>query len=349
MREIIGLLKQKNINDIILLLLGLDTLRFIIASMGIVKRDLPILGRMIYGKYDISIVEEALEELGYSRQDSKRIKESLQNASKQGSFPEKDSAGMLIHILSQYIIKFDNEISYGVLAKNKSLSYSRYYVNTMEAVHNNGNLNDLAVIMIRLMKQKLDGKSPDFLVVPKGGNPLLAQAVANDLGISLIIAKDWNDSARPQESAERDKIYKIRYEGLDLLLNSNPNPGIKYRGVIIDCNTSGGTQLITIVRELNDTIKNCKLPIEEVTEAFVLFRLLKKAPGKSAGYEDINKKFEDAGCVLHRFFDLDEEDKSNIYELRDHKNYYDPSSQEDIHDAVKKIKDKKQFYFDDRV
>ncbi len=56
------------INDIILTILGLDTLRSVIAMLGIIKRETPFLGRLIYGKYDRIVVKEVLEELGYSAQ-----------------------------------------------------------------------------------------------------------------------------------------------------------------------------------------------------------------------------------------------------------------------------------------
>lgn len=44
---------SSTLNGIILTILGLDTLRSIIAMLGIVKRETPFLGRLIYGKYDI--------------------------------------------------------------------------------------------------------------------------------------------------------------------------------------------------------------------------------------------------------------------------------------------------------
>lgn len=71
------------INGIILTILGLDTLRSVIASLGIVKRETPFLGRLIYGKYDVVIVKEVLRELGYSTQQARNIERRLKNAAKE--------------------------------------------------------------------------------------------------------------------------------------------------------------------------------------------------------------------------------------------------------------------------
>ena len=114
------------INGIILTILGLDTLRSVIASLGIVKRETPFLGRLIYGKYDVVIVKEVLRELGYSTQQARNIERRLKNAAKEEKYPDVDTALKLLHILSKYIIEFENVISYGLISEGKSLSYSNY-------------------------------------------------------------------------------------------------------------------------------------------------------------------------------------------------------------------------------
>lgn len=333
-------IKKVDVNEIIIAILSFDTLRSVIAMMGVVKRETPILGRLIYGKYDVIIVEEALRELGYSEKESEKISNRLKRASKRQGCPEEDLPLKLLFILSRYIVKFDKDISYGMVSKGKTLSYSKYYINTMEAVHDPGMLKDLSGIMISLIRHK--GKEEfDFIIVPKGGNPLLAQYVAGELGIALIIAKDINDSARPQENTEKERLAGIKYEGLQVLLNKNPSKNMK--GIVIDCNTSGGTQLITIVKDFNDLLNRGKYQISPIEDCYVLFKLVKRDNynGKEVS---IDKKFSDVNCKLHRFFDLDEEDKSDLDNIS-YTDYYEAYGSEKLNILKDKIKKKNRYYF----
>ncbi len=330
-----------SINDIILTILGLDTLRSVLASLGIVKRETPFLGRIIYGKYDIIIVKEVMRELGYSSQQTEKIVARLKDVAKKEKYPESDTALKLLYILSKYIIKFENTISYGLKSEGKTLSYSYYYINTMEAVHNPTDLKELSHIMIRLMKYNKENRV-DFIIVPKGGNPLLAQYIANELGVSLIIAKDINDSARPQESNEMDRVGRIRYEGLNLLLEKSP--ASKFKGVIVDCNTSGGTQLAIIASDFNDFVKKCNLSIESIRDCYVLFKLV-KIDVNSEKEIDIDKRFTDINCKLHRLFDLDEEDKKGLYNISSFADYYEAYTNGALHELKNKIIDKSKYYY----
>lgn len=328
------------INGIILTILGLDTLRSVIASLGIVKRETPFLGRLIYGKYDVVIVKEVLRELGYSTQQARNIERRLKNAAKEEKYPDVDTALKLLHILSKYIIEFENVISYGLISEGKSLSYSNYYINTMEAVHNMSDLKELSHIMIRLMKCNKEERI-DFVIVPKGGNPLLAQYIASELGANLIIAKDINDSARPQESDEIERIGRIKYEGLDILLDKRHMD--KLKGVLVDCNTSGGTQLVTIASDFNDLINKCNLSIENICNCYVLFKLI-KIDLKSGKEVDTDKRFADINCKLHRLFDLDEEDKKGLCSIS-YIDYYEAYSSGVLHELRSKIMSKSRYYY----
>ena len=329
------------INDIILTILGLDTLRSVIASLGIVKRGTPFIGRLVYGKYDVVIVEEVLKELGYSTQQAKKIERKLKNVAKEKKYPEADTPLKLLYVLSKYIIKFENVISYGLISEGKTLSYSNYYINTMEAVHNMSDLKELSHIMIRLMKFNKEERI-DFVIVPKGGNPLLAQYIANELGACLIIAKDANDSARPQESKEIERIGRIKYEGLNMLLDKQNAE--KLRGVILDCNTSGGTQLVTIVSDFNDLVNKCNLPIEIISSCYVLFKLV-KIDIKTENEIDIDKRFTDINCKLYRVFDLDEEDKKVLCDIS-YADYYEAYSSGVLNELRNNIKSKSRCYYD---
>lgn len=329
------------INAIILIVLGLDSLRMIIAMLGIVKRETPFFGRIIYGKYDAIVLKETLREMGYGRQQTERIVGKVKNVVREDKYPKKDAALKLIYLLSQYIDKFDNTISYGLVSDGKQLSYSNYYINTMEAVHNNGVLKSLSHIMIQLMKYNKENKI-DFIIVPKGGNPLFAQQISSELGVSLILAKDQNDSAKPQGKRESMELGLIKYEGLKHMLDKYHKG--KLNGIVLDCNTSGGTQLSTIINEFNELIKKCDYPIKRIKKCYVLFKLV-KVDQKSGREVNIDKRFSDLGVRLYRFFDLDEEDKRQIYGVSSYIDYYEAYNSEELHNIRKNIKTKSKYYY----
>lgn len=339
MKEMKAILDYIINNNLIILMLALDTIRAFVAATGIVSREIPLLSRIIYGKRDEDIIKEVLKDLGYGKREiekySKRLKREVEA---KNMFPKKDTIRHLTYILAKNTVEFQDEISYGLIAPDKMTSYSKYYINTMDAVHNEKDLEELSTIMIRLMESTLKRTEIDFIIVPKGGNPLLAQNIARKLNINLIIAKDQNDSARPPQNAEEEKIFNIRYEGIKELLSKGKDK--KYKGVLIDCNTSGGTQLINIVKEFNNFIDNCNGPIEHITKAYVLFKLVKYDSNNNE--IKIEKKFEDVNCALYRIYDIDEDDKKDLMQLSSKEYYESIDSIDGIHD---KIKNKKRYYY----
>lgn len=327
-------------NDLIMLLLALDTCRAFVATWGIVPRHWPILGRVVYGKRDEDLVRSVLLQLGYNKKETNKILEKFINKKNTEKIKIKDPVGYLLNILSRYTAEFESEISYGLVAKNKRASYSRYYVSTMDAVHDADSLRYLSIIMANLI-DKYHKNSVDFIIVPKGGNPVLAQTVASQLGIDLVIAKDQNDSARPpQTGGEHDKklLFEIRYEGVKKVLEEEKKKKI---GILLDCNTSGGTQLRSIVEEFNMYLSTGEYNIEPIKDVFVLFKLVKKdANGNEI---KIEKSFTDIGCKLYRYFDLDESDKAFLVGLPED-DYY--SNVEQLDTLVSNIKEKKHLYYD---
>lgn len=329
-------------NKIILTILGLDTIRAFLASTGIVDRNMPVIGRILYGKYAEDTLVSALKSLGYGKKETKSIIARMKNQKKDvNDFPKKITAGQLLNILSKYTIEFQNEISYGMIAKEKRVSYSKYYINTMDAVHNNSTLDDLVLCMTRLIKKH--AHKVDYIIVPKGGNPLLAQRLAEKLDIGLVIAKDQNDSARPPESGgieEKEKIFAIRYEGIKDILEKN-RAGKKQKGILIDCNTSGGTQLLNIVKEYNSYIQEGYEGISPISKVFVLFKLVKIDPATKQEVK-IDQTFHDINCTLYRFFDLDEADKTALAALPDDDYRVNETK---IDQIIETISSKNRFYF----
>lgn len=330
-------------NGLIILLLSLDTVRAFVSSLGIIDRNVPVLGRILYGKYDVGVLKEALKELGYGKENAEKIVDGLKNDKKVGNtFPLRDTGRRLVFVLSKHILEFRDEISYGLIAPQKTLSYSKYYINTMDAVHNSSDLDDLTTIMVRLIDSIIGDRKIDFIIVPKGGNPLLAQNIARRFNLLLIIAKDQNDSARPPDNIEEAKIFTIRYEGLnELLKKDSQGTKKKYRGIVLDCNTSGGTQLTNIVQEFNRFVDACGCNVEHLSQVYVLFKLV-KINKESKKEIKIDQQFLDIGCQLYRFFDLDEDDKERLAGLPG-KDYYEEL--EKIDSIIDKIQEKKRYYY----
>lgn len=372
MNEIIKWITEKlTVNNVILLILGLDTIRSIIAYMGIVKQE-SHLGRIIYGRYGKTTIKAALKDMGFSDKSAEKASKTLKKAAKDNiDFPWRDSPYRLLYILSKYTIAFQSDISYGLVTRyNTYRSSSKYYINTMEAVHEKEDLHNMACCMINLIKK--ERINFDFIVVPKGGNPILAQSVASICKVPLIIAKDRNDAARPEEEDEIDKLFKIIFEGLNCVLEKKYSESKNLTGIVLDCNTSGGTQLLNIITDFNNMITKCDMPINPICNCFTLFRLAKGVEQDNSDFVkvsrkgfnckikkifstkkdnnvtiNIDKKFNDKNCSLKRFFDIDEDDKAKLHEIKiaDYQDFYAAYESHKLEEALERIKEKSRYYF----
>ncbi|OUO37943.1 hypothetical protein [Flavonifractor sp. An306] len=333
--------------NVALALLALDTVRAILAMLGWVPRQTKILGKIIYGNYDRQLITEGLKELGFTHQQSEEIKKDLKSSSDKtlntNGITPQNAAQHLIALLAKYIVYFDTHIQYG----GSGLTASRYYINTMEISHNNADKKKLVAIMSYLYASvNTDGRKPDIVATPKGGNPLFAIDFAQHYSSEFIMIKSKEDKSRIvsiTEDPTRD--FNINYEG---------SWGVKERAkkvhsqkcIILDCNTSGGSQLIHAIEELSEIASRCKdFHLEAPNAAFVLFRV-------DSGKTDIDQKFSDHACTLYRFFDLNEDIKKSIYELNkkataEHREpdiyYRDDASQ--IDKIISMMKEKELFYY----
>lgn len=302
------------ITIIILVILSLDTLRAILAYFGRFNPNSRI-GRIIYGSYDQTLLKRTFEELGFSETKQNKIVNNIKNIAKNEAkltgVKSDDAAVALIILLAKYIIKSDGEpIQYGGV----DISKSNYYINTMEIAHNSLDVEALTSIMIHLMNKKVSNfKKPDYIITPKGGNPLFAQEVSSRFSNTLVLAKSKNDKSRVTIPNNPTLSFLMNYEGMastyfyDLDNNNKENR----KCIIIDCNVSGGSQLIEIIEEMNKIIiSNDKIKIDCPEYIFILFVVDDKK-------QSMNKQFEDRNCKLFRFFDLDEEIKAMLYELRE--------------------------------
>ena len=316
----------KIFTGIILSLLSLDTLRGIIAMLGWVKPESKY-AWIVYGRYNKNIVSQALRDLGYSETTEKRIinenKELSKNLKRSTGIKANTAPIHLIILLSKYIKQFDSEISYG----ESSMATSRYYIDTMEISHNQEDLLTMNAIMHYLIKANhKKNKKIKTIITPKGGNPIFAQTVANNYNADLIICKSKEDKSRiTSVTHEPIDVFSINFEGSWKLFDSND----ELTSIIVDCNTTDGSQLLQIITELSEVLPKCKqhLKLLNPQEVYVLFCL---------NDNDIQENFNEREVKLFRYFDLDESAKAAIYSL--HKkceelgrvaNYYNTTDREE--------------------
>lgn len=328
-------------------ILGVDSIRAVIASLGIVDPSTKF-GQILYGKRDRAIVRSALRDLGYSAEMRDEIAIKMNNIAKSAymanaSVHAEDAAVQLIIMLSKYIMEFNDIILYG----GRSLTQSKYYIDTMEISHNESDKQKLAAIMIYLLYSKIQGKkAPEVIVTPKGGNPLFVQDIAANLNAHLLVAKALADKSRikiagnPTYSKEE---FFVNYEGSWWLSESKNERSC----IIVDCNTSGGSQLLDIVKDIRMLIEKNKnsIKIHTPSDVFVLFRA-------DTDGDNLDTVFTAHQCSIHRFFDLDEEAKAKMYRLKDDRkkkgrnlSYFSDEDVEEAKDIIRYLESKNLFYY----
>lgn len=293
--------------SIILGLLSLDTIRALIAMTGWVKPEAKY-SWVIYGRYERNLIVSGLKELGFQEKESERVLNNLRLVSAN----ERDMYGItkdnvveqLVILISRYIVHFDQPIQYG----GRRTTTSSYYIDTMEMSHNEKDKQLMVSIMAFLYAYHNNSTKPKVVITPKGGNPLFAQAVAKYYGTTFIVAKSSNDKSRITSVTDDPYTdFRINYEGA---WNVASGTNIQ-ECIIVDCNTSGGSQLIDIVHDIRRIFSQTSaVKISPPNKVYVLFR------ADSGQNHDVDRKFKDNQCELYRFFDLDEDIKARIYRLK---------------------------------
>lgn len=340
-----------DVNGIIIFLLGIGTLRDFLANTGWFRPDSKF-GRVLYGKYDRIILKMALEDLGFRNNTQDEIITSIRAAAQHAKtvtgVTAKDAASKLIILLAKYTVKAD-DISYG----GKTSSVSNYYINTMEMAHNEEDAGIMVAAMIHLMNRKHPNfKKPDVVITPKGGNPLFGREIATRLKSRIIIAKSKEDKSRVEIAGNSRLSFCMNYEGAatEFFEDANIGPQKSRTCILVDCNTSGGTQLTDIIKDIreanlnNSTPANC-IGIANPNKAFVLFIVDDKNPG-------IDGLFNNGKCPLYRFFDLDEEIKTEIYKIRERclaegrmPNVNNPVDNQEAKKILKMLKSRKKLHY----
>lgn len=295
------------IDKIIIIFLGLMTLRDIIAFSGIVPQNKKY-SWIIYNNYDSYIISETLKSVGIDKQDVKNLIEKK-------TFEKNHhviSLENLIEIISKYIIYHQGKVQYGY----KTPINTTFYISTVEASYEPDYLSWMCFLLNDLVldnyNKNIIPKLPDFIITPKGGNTHLGRTFADSKNILFVTSKySVRSTYVTFLKSEYEYNLKTNYEGSWSLLEKQKNSGEdKLYGIVVDCNTTTGEQIIDTINDFNYLISELNLNIEQITDAFTLFRPVDNDKC------DIDEKFKRNGFKLHRYFDLTESNKELIIKER---------------------------------
>ncbi len=279
------------ITSFILIILALSTARDIVLKFFSIEPNTKI-GKIFYNKYDKLIIEQTFKEFGLKKG---QLLYSPTLRQRKIATPEKK----LVSLISKYTHFLNNTVQYG---ENTPIN-TNYYINTMEASHNKDDLTQMVELIIELISYhaKFDF---DFILTSKKGNVLLNTEISADLKKVSIFRKSDRDSSKIVMVDEEHGPLIDNFEGVKGL--NNCSQAKKYKGIVIDCNASGGKEILKTMDEFNTAIDTNKLndKFEKIKSAFILFRV--------DSIEDIDNKFSEKGYSLFRYFDLTEDIKSKI-------------------------------------
>ena len=320
---------------VILTILGFFSFRDIIAAFGNVPRNNKWYSKLLYGNYDENLIEKVLSNWGYSDKTAVAINKSVKEiAKKTQKIDVKNHFEKLLFLLAKYTMHFPANVYYSTDIN------SRFYVDTMEASTNESSLIEMTDLMINLInKSKIS--HPDVIVVPKGGNVELAQTVAMKFGAKLVVVKDKSDDSRATSiGSSNNDCHKVNIEGSWELFKQK-----KKRAILIDCNTSKGTQLINAVKEFNFAIDS-GMKVKKITDVFVLYRV-------DDGNTQIDEMFRDENCKLHRYFDLNEDCKELLYNLqsnyiKNNATIYDKKIKGEIESIIEQLRESNMIVFQEK-
>lgn len=247
-----------------------------------------------YRRRRVTAMIPILESLGVDDAAKRAIRESTR--------PRKNKRGNGVH---RPDIAFLDRIPRWIRVLDDSHTYhdTNYYLDLMGAIDGREqyeqSIDQIFESWIsRLMNEGVIVR-PDVMIAPKDGNVLLCRAVADRLGVPLVLCKGENDRARvvgpTREPHETD------FEGLkafcdrEATLRPFAPTTRKYSALIIDDSCKNGTQLSDAARRFNSLSdsnqQGLAVQFERVESAVVLFR--------SLATKISNNKLQDAGLELH--------------------------------------------------
>lgn len=216
----------------------------------------------------------------------------------------------LTSLLSRYTFVFPREVKYGE-------DRTRYYINTLGASLSERDLRIMTWYILNLVSKKL--QEIDFVVSPKTGNVLLGYSVAKELDALFLIVKSTEERSRVKGVNNEEILTEINIEGSNFLLEkvknlegSADNKALK--GIIVDCNFSGGTQILTCYKELKRVLdsKGVSKKRVELKNVFTLFKV-----DSSPINSELQRLVDSGSLYIYRYFDLDEKAKEILYQIKE--------------------------------
>lgn len=306
---------QSVVDTLVLSILSFATLRFVIKQVFDIPEDRSY-SWLFYGKQEKKLIKQVIQEheksilteLGVAdenREFCRNIILSLKH------MPVKNDTDkniiQLLALISNHIDYFENQLLYKTKSKDV---LTNFYINTMEASSETEELKLMSTLLRQLIITDVGFKKfPDFILTSKQGNTVLGSKFSERYDCIFLKRKGNGESSRASFT-HNDTIgpLLVNFEGSRYLIEkSKNNPDKIYCGACIDCNTTSGNTLITMMDEFNDLVNNVP-NILPVNDAYVLFRVTNDG--------DIDKRFNDKGFSLRRYLDIDEDMKNEIYQFR---------------------------------
>ncbi len=307
------------IDRIILYFLGIMTLRELISFSGLIPRNKKF-SWLIYNTYEKYVIDDTMKAVGIEKTDIKNIVKE-KKFSKNGQIVSLEN---LIEIISKYIIFHEGKVEYG----NRILIDTTYYISTVEAVYESEYLRWMCCLINDLVSKSYreNGKrAPDFILTPKGGNTHFGRTYAESREIMFITSK-YSVKSSYVTFLKGDFEYNLKtnYEGSWQLFERQKNSDEKLYGIIVDCNTTTGEQIVDTMNDFNYLVKELGLNVDIVTEAYTLYRPIDKEKC------DIDTVLGKNGYHLHRFFDLSERNKELVIKYKGKKDRLNIHKKKDL-------------------
>lgn len=341
--------KMDIIDFIVIAWLGLMTLRGLVANSGVVPRDKKY-SWLIYSKYETELVIQALKAAGITEYDKTLVNRALIDAGIEredikGLISKKkfetDYHGInlenLLEIISKYLICHEGKVEYGYKTPIKTT----FYISSVEASHDEEYLEWMCILLNSLILQMKEQHSieylPDFIVTPKGGNTHFGRTYAEKRHIFFVTSKySLRSSYVKFLTGTSEYELKTNYEGSWQLLEyqKGRQKDRKLHGIVVDCNTATGEQIVDTMVDFNNLIYKSGINVEPLKYAFTLYR------STDNSLCDVDAKFEEKGFRLFRYFDLSEVVKKLIWEKRgsqDKLGVYLKKDRETIKEILKQI------------
>ena len=302
----------------------------ILKKINLQEEDIKFIIEKLKGNnLEKGIIKEVFNEIGVSEV---KVKQRLSN----NLFDSEATLQPNIRLL-ELILKY---IQKGACTFSTNLSISsHYYINSMDASHNNADLNIMSNIIIKLLQQN-GFKKLDFILTPKSGNTLLGQDVAEKLNCTSVFCKKQSDNSHVSlEDNSLLTAFVTNFEGVSYLLEKSNSKKSKLNGVIIDCNSSSGDTILDCMQSFNSNLEALKGvnsdfgDVDIVNTAFVLFRPVDN------NTIDIDDKFKNEGFKCVRCFDLCETSKEAIFNYKKQNgktsySYYEKDDKELINSVI---------------